>query len=96
VSGRRDAAVVAAGSAAILVAWLWLLRGHQAPSGWPGVDEVVVGHFAAAAGARSAPLWQLPQGDTLLFAFLLAGLLAGFVLGFCARAVAGRDAGELR
>jgi hypothetical protein len=96
VSRRRDAAVVAAGSAGIVVAWLCLLRGHQAPSSWPGVDEVVVGRFAEAAGARSAPLWQLARGDTLLFAFLLAGLLAGFVLGFCARAVAGRDAGEPR
>lgn len=47
---------------------------------WPGVDDKVVGSFAAAAGRHPRP--PLLSGDLLLFAFLLAGIAGGFVLGY--------------
>jgi hypothetical protein len=54
-------------------------------SPWPGVDEAVVGKFAAAAGRHAhAPL---VEGDLLLFAFLVAGIVGGFVLGYTFRAL---------
>ena len=47
---------------------------------WSGVDESVVGKFAAAAGRHArAPLIE---GDLLLFCFLVAGIVGGFVLGY--------------
>jgi hypothetical protein len=47
---------------------------------WPGVDDAVVGRFAAAAGRHArAPL---VTGDLLLFAFLVAGIAGGFILGY--------------
>lgn len=47
---------------------------------WRGVDDAVVGKFAAAAGRHArAPL---VEGDLLLFAFLVAGIVGGFVLGY--------------
>jgi cobalt/nickel transport protein len=47
---------------------------------WSGVDDSVVGKFAAAAGRHAhAPLLE---GDLLLFAFLVAGIVGGFVLGY--------------
>lgn len=50
---------------------------------WAGVDETVVGRFAASAGRHArAPL---VAGDLLLFAFLVAGIVGGFVLGYCFR-----------
>lgn len=52
---------------------------------WPGVDDAVVGRFAAAAGRHArAPL---VAGDLLLFAFLVAGIVGGFILGYAYRAL---------
>jgi hypothetical protein len=54
---------------------------------WSGVDETVVGKFAAEAGRHArAPL---VEGDLLLFAFLLAGIVGGFVLGYYFRTLFG-------
>lgn len=50
---------------------------------WPGVDEVVVGKFAAEAGRPArTPYINTDQGDLLLFVFLGAGFLSGFTMGY--------------
>ncbi len=57
------------------------------PEGWPGMDEHVVRPYAEAAGRTLAPLFPQPEGDVLLFAFLMAGLIGGWVLGYGYRAL---------
>ena len=53
---------------------------------WPGVDETVVEHYAAAAGRTArAPYINTDRGDLLLFIFLIAGASGGFVAGYCFR-----------
>lgn len=54
---------------------------------WSGVDETVVERVAAAAGRKPWTFRFAPEGDALLFAFLVAGLVAGFVLGYTYRAL---------
>jgi hypothetical protein len=54
---------------------------------WPGVDETVVERVAVAAGRTPWTVPFAPEGDALLFAFLLAGLVGGFVLGYTYRAL---------
>ncbi len=49
---------------------------------WPGVDETVVERVAIAAGRTPWTVPFAPEGDALLFAFLVAGLVGGFVLGY--------------
>jgi ABC-type cobalt transport system substrate-binding protein len=67
-------------AAVVLAAVLFLATSH---SGWPGVDESVVGHFAAQAGRPAAsPLIDIGRGDIALLAFLLAGACGGFILGY--------------
>jgi len=53
-----------------------------APERWPGVDETVVERVAIAAGQKPWTVPFAPEGDALLFAFLVAGLVGGFVLGY--------------
>ena len=53
-----------------------------APEGWQGVDDTVVNKFAEAAGRPPSDPWLNPQGDLLLFAFLVAGICGGFVCGY--------------
>jgi len=53
-----------------------------APERWPGVDETVVERVAIAAGRTPWTVPFAPEGDALLFAFLVAGLVGGFVLGY--------------
>lgn len=59
---------------------------------WAGVDEAVIGRFAAAAGRAATP--SFISGDLLLFAFLVAGVVAGFVLGYGYRALFSRPQGK--
>lgn len=54
---------------------------------WPGVDETVVERVAVAAGREPWTVPFAPEGDALLFAFLVAGLVGGFVLGYAYRAL---------
>jgi hypothetical protein len=67
--------------------WALLLRHNTSSGEWPGVDEVVVGRVAEAAG-RPEPAFAITwiHGDLLLFTFLCAGLIAGGLLGFFGRA----------
>jgi cobalt/nickel transport system permease protein len=82
------------GHAAQLVA---AIARAAAPERWQGVDETVVERVAVAAGQRPWSVPFAPEGDALLFAFLVAGLVGGFVLGYAYHAlfVAPR-AGEAR
>lgn len=54
---------------------------------WRGVDETVVERVAVAAGRKPWTVPFAPEGDALLFAFLVAGLVGGFVLGYTYRAL---------
>lgn len=49
---------------------------------WPGVDEAVVGKYAEEHGRPPKASFIELEGDTLLFAFLVAGAAGGFVLGY--------------
>lgn len=86
-AGRHRGAWLVVGlCAGVIGAWFGLVRERAAGADWSGVDEVVIGRFAQAAGRSEAGFaldWI--QGDLLLFAFLCAGLVAGAVLGYCAR-----------
>lgn len=55
---------------------------YGAGGSWPGVDETVVGKFAAEHGRPVRPGILELDGDALLFAFLLAGVVGGFVIGY--------------
>ncbi|MBI5190625.1 MAG: cobalt ABC transporter permease [Nitrospirae bacterium] len=55
---------------------------HAAEEKWPGVDEAVVGKYAEEHGRPAKPSLLELEGDTLLFAFLVAGAAGGFVLGY--------------
>ncbi len=64
---------------------------------WPGVDETVVERVAVAAGHTPWTVPFAPEGDALLFAFLVAGLVGGFILGYAYRALfSSPQAGEER
>ncbi len=50
---------------------------------WQGIDQTVVGKFAAEQGREAhRPLINIDQGDLLLFVFLLAGTVGGFIAGY--------------
>jgi hypothetical protein len=49
---------------------------------WPGVDEAVVKKFADEAGRPAWEPFLNLEGDTQLFAFLMAGLVGGFTAGY--------------
>jgi hypothetical protein len=55
---------------------------HAADEKWPGVDETVVGKYAKEHGRPAKPNIIDLEGDSLLFAFLIAGVAGGFVLGY--------------
>jgi hypothetical protein len=76
----RDLALILGLAAAVVVGWLWLLRGRDHRE-WAGVDESVVAEVARQHGRDAAPLLDWVKGDLLLFAFLLAGLGAGLLIG---------------
>lgn len=85
-TSKLGSALLCAFVAAVGGVWVWLVRGLDAGSEWPGVDEAVIGSIAERAGRpESEPLLAWVQGDLLLFMFLCAGLIAGFVLGYFAR-----------
>lgn len=65
-----------------LAALLAAVASAAAEERWPGVDETVVERVAAAAGRTPWTVPFAPEGDALLFAFLVAGLVGGFVLGY--------------
>ena len=52
---------------------------------WEGVDETVVKKVAADAGHPAREPYINPEGDLLLFLFLLAGLIGGFIIGYTFR-----------
>lgn len=55
---------------------------------WSGVDETVVGKFAAKAGRPARdPLINTDRGDLLLFVFLIGGAAGGFIGGYYFRAL---------
>ena len=57
-----------------------------------GVDEAVVGKFAANAGrAPTPPLLNADNGDLGLFLFLTAGAIGGFVCGYCFRSLRSKE-----
>lgn len=51
-------------------------------SRWEGVDTAVVGKYAAELGRAPQTPYVNLQGDTLLFAFTVAGAAGGFALGY--------------
>ena len=51
---------------------------------WQGLDDVVE-KVAAEAGHPAREPYINPEGDLLLFLFLLAGVLGGFIIGFTFR-----------
>jgi cobalt/nickel transport system permease protein len=63
------------------------VAGAAAAERWPGVDETVVERVAVAAGQQPWSVPFAPEGDALLFAFLVAGLVGGFVLGYAYHAL---------
>lgn len=85
-TSKLSALLVCGFVAAVGGVWIWLVRGLDAGTEWPGVDEAVIGSIAEQAGRpEGEPLLAWVQGDLLLFMFLCAGLIAGFVLGYFAR-----------
>ncbi|MDH5509294.1 MAG: cobalt transporter [Nitrospinota bacterium] len=54
----------------------------EAPEKWAGIDETVVGKFAADAGRPPTSGMFDGMGDLPLLMFLLAGLVGGFALGY--------------
>ncbi len=59
---------------------------ENAPSKWPGVDEVVIEDLAKKAGRPAhEPFINVAQGDLLLFFFLVAGAVGGFIAGYAYR-----------
>lgn len=69
----------------LALAACWPLTASAAS--WPGVDESVVGRVAAEAGRRPWSFPLAPEGDLLLFCFLVAGIAGGFALGYAFRAL---------
>lgn len=63
---------------------------YAADEKWPGVDEAVVGKYAEEHGRPAKPSFIELEGDTLLFAFLVAGAAGGFVLGYYYRELISR------
>ncbi|MCL5264613.1 MAG: cobalt ABC transporter permease [Chloroflexi bacterium] len=58
---------------------------------WEGVDTAVVGKYGSELGrAPWTPLINL-QGDSLLFAFTIAGVIGGFVAGYYWRELFGNN-----
>jgi hypothetical protein len=58
---------------------------------WPGVDETVVEKAATEHGRQSCPGILSLEGDSKLFAFLIAGISGGFVMGYFLRDFIKRD-----
>lgn len=54
---------------------------------WPGVDEAVIKKFAKDAGREAREPFISMGGDTLLFAFLVAGAAGGFIAGYYFRSI---------
>lgn len=60
-----------------------------------GVDEAVVGRFAANAGRPpTPPLLNPDNGDLGLLLFLTAGAIGGFVCGYCFRSLYPKERSE--
>jgi hypothetical protein len=58
---------------------------------WQGVDETVVEKAAAEHGRQECPGLFALEGDSKLFAFLVAGISGGFVMGYFMRDFLKRD-----
>jgi len=63
---------------------------------WSGVDETVVGKFANEHGRAAREPLIHPDGDLLLFLFLIAGVLGGFVAGYYWRMLVAEKALKLK
>lgn len=69
----------------VAIAGTLLAAGFGFCEKWPGVDEAVVAKVAAQANRPARePLIPL-EGDSLLFAFLIAGATGGFIAGYGVR-----------
>ena len=55
---------------------------HAAVEKWQGVDDTVVGKYAEEHGRPPKAHLIEPEGDALLFAFLVAGAVGGFIMGY--------------
>ncbi len=55
--------------------------------GYVGVDDAVIGKFAAGAGKTASPSLLNLEGDLGLFMFLVAGLVGGFLCGYFYRSL---------
>lgn len=65
-----------------LVICLTSVIAHAAEEKWQGVDDTVVGKYAEEHGRPPKAHLIEPEGDALLFAFLVAGAVGGFVMGY--------------
>lgn len=61
---------------------LSVVLAHAAEEKWPGVDGTVVEKYAEEHGRSPKPHLIEPEGDALLFAFLIGGAAGGFTLGY--------------
>ena len=55
---------------------------YAAEEKWPGVDGTVVEKYAEEHGRSPKPHLIEPEGDALLFVFLIAGVAGGFTMGY--------------
>ena len=61
---------------------LFVALAHAAEEKWQGVDETVVEKYAREHGRPPITHLIEPEGDALLFAFLVAGAVGGFMAGY--------------
>jgi ABC-type cobalt transport system substrate-binding protein len=60
----------------------FVVLAHAADEKWKGVDETVVEKYSVEHGRPAKTHLIEPEGDALLFAFLIAGAAGGFVMGY--------------
>jgi cobalt/nickel transport protein len=69
---------------------IFVAGAHAAEERWPGVDDTVVGKYAEEHGRAPKPNLIDLEGDSLLFAFLIAGAVGGFTMGYYYRDLTGK------
>ncbi len=65
-----------------LMLFLSVALAYAAEEKWPGVDGTVVEKYAMEHGRPPKTHLIEPEGDALLFAFLIAGVVGGFTIGY--------------
>ncbi len=65
-----------------LVICLSSVAAYAAEEKWQGVDETVVEKYSVEHGRPAKTHLIEPEGDALLFAFLVAGAAGGFIMGY--------------